>query len=755
VQGVGFRPYVYRLAGDCGLSGSVQNTGQGVVIELLGDRTEEFIRRLPVEAPPLVLITDLTVDSLPELHAEEFVILRSGESPATTALIPADVALCDDCMRELLDPADRRYRYPFINCTNCGPRYTITASIPYDRPQTSMRVFPMCSRCSGEYHDPDDRRFHAQPNACPDCGPNLSFKHSASGNHQAAGTGAFNAAVDILRSGGILALRGLGGYHLAVDAMNNDAVVELRKRKRRFEKPLAVMMRDIATVQLHCSIDDVEERALRSPQRPIVIVPRREDSSIAPSVSLDNPTLGVMLPYTPLHVLLANEFPALVMSSANLSEEPICIAVDEAETRLADIADAFLHHNRDILQRCDDSVARVIGGDVRPVRRSRGYVPRPVLLREPGSSILAVGAELKNTLCLASGRSAILSQHIGDLENLETLRFFEEALTHLLSVFQVAPVAIAHDMHPGYLGTQWAQHPVGAALREAFSGLPRIPVQHHHAHFASCLAENDHTGTAIGVILDGTGYGTDGASWGGEFLVGTIREVQRAAHLRALPMPGGDTAVREPWRMAWAAMVDAGLEPETDFPEFVHRRTKAECEAVRYALAAQLNAPLTTGCGRLFDAVASLIGIADTVSFEAQAAIALEHSASSGTRNPYAFDVAQNVAAGTPIELSFLPAIREIVKDVRSGVLPSDISRRFHSTVAEGCTSLVRRLADENQCSTVVLSGGVFQNALLLEGMMESLRAASFTVLTHRQVPANDGGISLGQAVIARAILQG
>jgi hydrogenase maturation protein HypF len=755
VQGVGFRPYVYRLAVECELTGSVRNTGAGVILELYGDRTEEFIHRLPREAPPLVLITDIAVEACTADPPSSFSILHSEDGAARTALIPADVALCDDCLRELLDPNDRRYHYPFINCTNCGPRYTITATIPYDRPQTSMRIFPMCTLCQQEYEDAGNRRFHAQPNACPDCGPWLQYRTAEASAAAKKGDNAFATSVQLLRDGGILAVRGLGGYHLAVDATNSTAVTELRRRKRRFEKPLAVMLRDLAEAHRHCVISAAEAAALEAPQHPIVIVHSRPDHGIAHAVSLNNPTLGVMLPYTPLHVLLTEEFPALVMSSANLSEEPICIGVDEAEARLAGIADGYLHHNRDILQRCDDSVLRVIDGEARPVRRARGYVPRPVLLRDAGLPILAVGAELKNTLCLTSGRAAILSQHIGDLENLEALRFFEEALIHLLRVFDVAPAAIAHDMHPDYLGSQWAQHPFTEKLRERLAGLPRIAVQHHHAHLASCLAENDYSGQAIGVILDGTGYGTDGASWGGEFLIGDIAEFRRAAHLHPLPMPGGDAAVREPWRMAWSAMTEAGLHPDRDFPVFSQRRHASECEAVRYALAARVNSPMTSGCGRLFDAVASLIGIADTVSFEAQAAIALEHAASRETLDPYGFDVMDAGFQGMPIQLSFLPAIREIVQDVRSSVSVASISRRFHNTVIAGCAGIVHRLAEENHCRTVVLSGGVFQNAILLAGLSEALRSASFTVLTHRQVPANDGGISLGQAVIARTVLQG
>jgi hydrogenase maturation protein HypF len=759
VQGVGFRPYVYRLAQDCDLGGFVRNTAQGVVIEIQGKRCNEFLRRLPMEAPPLVLITDLLSETLPSAETEGFRIVESEGGSSTSALIPADVALCDDCLHELLDPDDRRYQYPFINCTNCGPRYTITAAVPYDRPQTSMRDFPMCARCDQEYNDPADRRFHAQPNACADCGPHLRYTEPGGPDFDPGtdriGSTALNAAMDLLQQGGILALRGLGGYHLAVNAFDDRAVQMLRHRKRRYEKPLAVMLPDLAAVREHCVFNDVEASALSSAQKPIVILERHLDSSIAASVSLDNPTLGVMLPYTPLHVLLAQRFPALVMSSANVSEEPICIAEMEAEQRLADIADGFLHHNRDILQRCDDSVQRVIADEIRPVRRARGYVPRPVLLAEGGDTILATGAELKNTFCLAKGKSAIISQHIGDFENLETMRFFEEALSHLLSVFDVSPAAIAHDMHPGYLATQWALHPAGQALRKRFEGLPRIPVQHHHAHFASCLAENAQSGPAIGIILDGTGYGLDASSWGGEFLVGTMLSVQRAAHFHALPMPGADKAIREPWRMAWAALLEAGLHPVHDVPDFAARRSAAEQEAISFALTANVNTPASSGCGRLFDAVAALIGLADTVSFEAQAAMALEFAAGGRLGSPYSVNIDVDVAKGMPIELSFLPMFEEIVQDMRNGVGTDKISRRFHATLTEACAAMTLQLADTFGIRTVLLSGGVFQNALLFQALLERLTSSSLTVLTHRQVPANDAGISLGQAAVARAIMKG
>jgi len=750
VQGVGFRPFVYRLARECGITGTVRNTGHGVVIEAHGAGVADFVRRLPEELPPLALLTDFLLEHIPADDAREFTITASAAGPVTTALIPADVALCEDCRRELLDPADRRHHYPFINCTNCGPRYTITAGIPYDRPTTSMRDFPLCAACAAEYHDPDDRRFHAQPNACPDCGPALHFVREGWGDSR--GAVALADTVTLLREGGIVAIRGLGGYHLAVDARNEEAVRRLRLRKRRFEKPLAVMLRDCAMARALCELTAAEETLLSSPQRPIVIVRSRATGELADSMTLGNPTLGIMLPYTPLHVLLCEEMDALVMTSANLSEEPICIGIEEASQRLAGIADAFLHHNRDILQRCDDSVYRVIDEQPQPVRRSRGYVPRPILLDDNGPVVLAVGAELKNTICLASGRSAVLSQHIGDLEHLETLRFLEECVRHLTAVFQAEPEVLAHDMHPGYLGTQWATGLMDGALRERFAQVPRLPVQHHHAHLAACLAEHRHAGPALGIILDGTGYGSDGESWGGEFLVGDAHSVQRVGRFRPLRMPGADKAIREPWRMAWSALLDSGLDPERDAPAFAERIDEQQRDAVRFALAADVNAPWSSGCGRLFDAVAALVGVRDVVSFEAQAAIELEHCAGDTPGSPLEYDIDEG--RGTAFELSFLPTVVDITKLRGNGHSPREMSARFHATVIAGCVDMTRRLLRHTGVQTVVLSGGVFQNALLLSGMRRALSALPVTVLTHTRVPANDGGIALGQVCIARAMLK-
>ena len=775
VQGVGFRPYVYRLATECGLTGSVHNDGRGVEIDVQGERAGEFVRRLPIEAPPLVLITDIRTEECPPFAATDFRIEASDSAAVTSAMIPADAATCEDCLRELLDPTDRRHRYPFINCTNCGPRYTITRSIPYDRPFTSMNIFPMCERCAAEYHDPSHRRFHAQPNACADCGPQLLWRRNAQLHGEDVdleGDAALRAALRDLCEERIVALRGLGGYHLAADARSERAVHLLRLRKHRYEKPLAVMLRDLDAARLLCEISDEEAALLTSAQRPVVILRQKAGNGIAPSVSLDNPTLGVLLPYTPLHhLLLQGECDALVMTSGNMSEEPICTDIDDAEHRLAQIADGFLHHNRDILQRCDDSVFRVIAGEARPVRRARGYVPRPVLLRADAPPVIAVGAELKNALCVTKGRAAFLSQHIGDLENLETLGFFEETLAHLLKIYAIEPRAIAHDLHPDYLGTQWARGRLGGSAAGRFADLPRFAVQHHHAHLASCLAEHGLADPSIGIILDGTGYGTDGSIWGGEFLVGNAAGFTRAGHFAQLPMPGGERAAREPWRMAFAAMHALhGAKAAEAFPEWTSRRSTQEIDAALFSLETGENAPVTSSCGRLFDAVASLAGLSDIAHFEAQAAIALEFAAGDRSLPAYPFSI-DGAARGTeaapsahgntdsledmPIVLSFLPAIQEIIHDMRIGKSAVEISARFHAAIVEGCTAVVDRIAVSTGLRTVALSGGSFQNALLLRGVQNTLRQKQYTVLTHTQTPSNDGGIALGQAVIAHAQLRG
>ena len=541
-------PYIYRLAGERQLVGSICNTAAGVTIEVQGPQgaVDDFLAKLPTEAPPLARITDIAVREIPCNGDHEFQIITTHRGQPVRTLISPDVAVCADCLREMFDPADRRYRYPFINCTNCGPRFTIVRNIPYDRPFTSMAAFRMCPACQAEYEDPLNRRFHAQPNACWSCGPQVELWDLQGKRVEAADPIAETVAR--LQRGGVVAVKGLGGFHLACDATNPDAVRTLRERKRRVEKPFAVMVPSLDVAAQICEVDDTARQLLLSPQRPIVLLHRREDASIADEVAPFNRNLGVFLPYTPLHHLLFAEgrFAALVMTSANMSEEPICIDNDEALRRLAKLADCFLVHNRDILLRCDDSVSRVAGGRARQLRRSRGFVPVPVFLNEDLPSVLAVGGELKNTVCLTKGRHAFLSQHVGDLENAESYGFFEEAIEHLQRILEIEPVAIAYDLHPGYFSTRWAL---------AQSGLPQIGVQHHHAHIASCMAENHLEGRVIGIALDGTGYGTDGRIWGGEVLLADYSSFERAAHLAYVPLPGGEAAIREPWRMAVSYLV--------------------------------------------------------------------------------------------------------------------------------------------------------------------------------------------------------
>src|SRR5579862_6172108 len=618
VQGVGFRPYVYRLATDRNLGGNIHNTSAGVTIEVQGPPhlVEDFVSRLPGEAPTLAQITRVIVREMPCRPDQPFEILPSHAGEHPTALISPDVAVCADCLRELFDPSDRRYLYPFINCTNCGPRFTIVRDIPYDRPRTSMSVFPMCGKCRAEYDDPRDRRFHAQPNACRECGPQLEFWDAQ--GHPIEARSPIQAAVDRLRAGEIVAVKGLGGFHLVVDATNGAAVERLRQRKRRIEKPFAVMVRDLEMAGRFCEMDAETQRLLSDPRRPIVLLPGRKDAAIAEGVAPGHCDLGVFLPYAPIHHLLfaAGKFAALVATSGNLSEEPIAIDNREAANRVCGIADSFLVHNRDILLRCDDSVVRRSAGKVRQIRRSRGYVPAPVRLREEVPPILAVGGELKNTICLTRRNFAFLSQHIGDLENIESFDFFREAIAYLSKLLEIEPEIIAYDLHPDYLSTKWALSQSGPRL---------VGVQHHHAHIAACMAENLLDGQVIGLALDGTGYGTDGHIWGCEALIAGYAGFERVAQLAYAPLPGGAAAIREPWRMAVSYLAQAFGEAflSLDIP-FIRELNHRKAELVLRMISQSVNSPMTSSCGRLFDAVAALIGIRWNANYEAQAAIELE-----------------------------------------------------------------------------------------------------------------------------------
>lgn len=745
VQGVGFRPFVYRLAHDCRLTGFVFNSPEGVLIEAEGEpeQVEMFLRRLPSEAPPLAKIVQIRKEKIAPNGDTEFVIRRSLRDAAPVTLIPPDMGICEDCLRELFNPRDRRYRYPFINCTNCGPRFTIVYSIPYDRPFTSMRVFEMCSRCAREYHDPADRRFHAQPNACPECGPDVWLCDRLGRRLPCADP--ITEAVRLIAAGKIVAIRGLGGFHLAVDAFNDQAVNELRKRKRRPAKPFALMAASLEDIRQFCQVGQKEEQQLRSQIRPIVLLRAREDAAVAPSVAPRNRYLGFMLPYTPLHYLiLKNHFRALVMTSGNLSEEPIAIANDEAIRRLSGIADAFLLHNREILQRCDDSIVRVYGGEARVLRRSRGFVPAPVFLKTPTRvSILACGPELKNTVALSRGETVFLSQHIGDLDNPEAFRFFEHAIEHLKKILEVEPEAIAYDLHPEYLSTKWA-------LKQ--ESLPKVGVQHHHAHLASVMAENGVEDRIIGLVLDGTGMGTDGTIWGGEVLVGDFSEFERWAWLRPFPLVGGTRAILEPWRVALVLLWEAFEEtlPPSRLPSLRGVEEKT-LELLRQVYRKGIHAPFTSSCGRLFDGISALLGICQKVDYEAQAAIELEMVADDGEMAEYT-EAFSGVQGRGPVDTR--PLVRSVVEDYLNGTEVEKISARFHNTLAGMFLRVLENVSQETGIRTVGLSGGVFQNVRFFEGLLERLQRAGWNVLTHREVPTNDGGIALGQVVVADARLR-
>lgn len=752
VQGVGFRPYVYNLARRHGLGGFVLNSPRGVFIEVEGPResVEAFVAALPAEAPPLVRIADVERTEIDPAGETDFSIHHSEGGESAFALVPPDICVCEACLADTRDTTNRRFDYPFTNCTNCGPRYSIILDVPYDRPMTTMADFAMCADCRREYENPEDRRFHAQPNACPVCGPRLIFAEPGKPTEAAVSARSILEHVgDLLRGGGIVAWKGLGGYQLACDARNSAAVEELRRRKRRSEKPFAIMVADLETAEGLCEVTTEERAQLESPERPIVLLRRRRGADLAERVSPGNPATGVMLPCTPMHAMLFRILrerwptaPALVMTSGNISEEPIVIENEEAEERLAGIADAYVHHNRRIHTRVDDSVVRVVAGTPMLVRRARGYAPQPVWLGLGEAEVLACGAQQKNTLCLTRAGFALPSQHLGDLENFETLRFFEETLERMQRLFHVQPTAAAYDLHPGYLSTQFA-------LR--MEGVRRIGVQHHHAHIASCMAEHGLDGRVIGVAWDGTGFGTDGTIWGGEFLAADLVSFERWARLRPVLLAGGDAGVREPWRVARSYLRDA-LGAVPDDAVWAAMAEPARVRVVDRMLAGRVNTIATSSAGRLFDAIASIIGLRHTVSFEGQAAMMLEAAAADAWEGaePYAFAVAETA----PAEVDLRPMVGEIVEEVRRGESPARMAARFHATLVAAIAEVCRRMRAALGLDRVCLSGGCFQNARLLEGAVQALRADGFAVYTQRAVPANDGGISLGQAAIACALLR-
>jgi hydrogenase maturation protein HypF len=768
VQGVGFRPFIYNLAERHHLSGWVLNDSSGVEIEVEGDpeAVEAFVAAIREEAPPLAHITSLQARRAAVQGYEGFEIRHSERQAGRYQLVSPDIATCSDCLHELLDPNDRRYRYPFTNCTNCGPRFTIIADIPYDRPSTTMRAFQMCPACQAEYDDPRNRRFHAQPNACPVCGPQVTLRAGPLLAERGLGLPPSDpdvvaAAAALLRQGAILAIKGLGGFHLACDATNAEAVRLLRARKRRPDKPFAVMMATLEAVEAHCIVSPEEEKLLRSPQCPIVLLRWRQGSGIVDTVAPRYRHLGVMLPYTPLHhVLLRDAGRPLVMTSGNLTEEPIAAENEEALRRLGHLADAFVLHNRDIYARYDDSVWFVSPlpgreqGVPQPVRRARGYAPFPIALpfraRQQAPQILACGAEIKNTFCVTRDQYAFLSQHIGDMENLETLEHYQRTVALYEQLFRIAPERIAYDLHPDYMATKYGRR------RAEESGIEAVAVQHHHAHLAACLADSGwaaEDGPAIGAIMDGTGYGADGRIWGGEWLVGDYRGYERAAHLAYLPLPGGDAATAHPWRIAysylWALL---GQVPESVVPPEIDERQR---QLLRAQLERGVNCPQTSSMGRLFDAVSAMLGICAHASYEAQAAIELEAIAAeashragdrAGDLAPYPYRVVQQGEA----QVVGLAALFEaIVADLEQGTPRAEIAWRFHQTAAAMIVEVCEAIAARSGLRSVALSGGCYQNRILLQLIVPRLEEAGLHVLLHRQVPCNDGGLALGQAAIA------
>jgi hydrogenase maturation protein HypF len=740
VQGVGFRPAILRFADRLSLGGFVRNDNQGVLIEIEGGAAAvaRFVAELPTATPAIARIESFETRELPPLGEERFRIVPSTEVTPTgangemAAAIPADLAPCADCLRELMDPADRRYRYPFINCTACGPRFTIVRALPYDRPQTTMSRFKMCGACRREYDDPADRRFHAEPNACPACGPRLQLV--ASGTPRSTGEAALVAAAAALRAGQILALKGVGGFLLACDANRGDAVSRLRARKRRPDKPLAVMARSLVELERLVELDEVARAALLSPARPIVIARARDRGQVAPGIAAGLPELGVFLPATPLQHLLLADGPALqVMTSGNLADEALVRDDREALTRLGGIADLFLLHGRKIHAHADDSVIRVIAGGATTLRRARGFVPEsfPLPFVTGAPPILAVGAELKTTVCLTRGDEAILSQHLGELHDAETYRRFEETIAKLIVLSGAVPVAVAHDLHPDLRSTRWAQR----------AGVRLYPVQHHHAHVAACLVEHGRTAPVLAVAFDGTGLGPDGTLWGGEILLADLGGYRRLGHLRPIRLPGGEAAIRAPWRLAASALFDAG-EPTNLVAHAGVGALAAVHEAWRRGLGG-----VSTGAGRWFDAVSALCGVRREISYDGQAAIELEALAAPGEHAGYDFWIEQRPEA--PFVIDLRPTIRDIAYGLRIGTPAREVSARFHRTLAQAIATACRHARDAGAPNTVVLTGGCFQNRLLTELTVAELAPSGFEVLLHRRVPANDGGLALGQAAVA------
>lgn len=766
VQGVGFRPFVYNLAKSLNLKGTVTNTSDGVAIDIEGEDITSFIDRLPKEAPPLSEINKIDISPIPLYGHKDFEIVKSRDSGSFT-LISSDVSICDDCLKEMLDKDNRRYLYPFINCINCGPRYTITNAVPYDRHNTTMSIFKMCNECESEYNNTSDRRFHAQPNACSKCGPHLEFKIQDSKFKIQEKENPIKSTINILKQGGIVAIKGLGGFHIACDAANKNAVERLRERKRKNNKPFALMAPDMETIKKYCEVSEKEQKLLTSNKRPIVLLRKKtvqDNSALLPdSISPNNLYIGFMLPYTPLHYLLfyypltpnsellTPNFLALVVTSGNISEEPIVVSNDEAAAKFSDMVDALLIHNRDIFMRVDDSVVRnhFIGHRTKPlfIRRSRGYAPEPISLDNDGPEVLGCGADIKNTFTFTKGSYAIPSHHIGNMENYETVKFFEESLSNLKKVYRVNPVAIGYDLHPNYLSTKWAlsQHSeVKAGPPLSFYG-----IQHHYAHIAAVMAENGIKRKVIGVAFDGTGYGTDGNLWGSEFLIADTDGFKRAGHFKYIPLPGGETAIREPWRVAVSYIRYITGDEVMRYLEsigFIEKYGSDRINAILGIIDNRDFSPLSSSAGRLFDAVSAILGICDTNTFEGEAAMALESYTIDNIEGDYPADIGLK----DRIEIDFCLTLFRLIQDVTKGIGKDIIATKFHNTIVTIIAGVVQRLSMIHKLHDVVLSGGVFQNMYLLKNTVDRLKSIGMNVYTNEKVPANDAGISLGQAYIVR-----
>ena len=770
VQGVGFRPFVFRLAQELALDGWVLNSSQGVFIEVEGakDSLKAFVFRLEKEKPPRAVIQGSESTFLDAVGYKNFEIRYSDDHGKKIALISPDIAVCGDCLHEMNNPDDRRFRYPFINCTDCGPRFSIIEELPYDRANTSMKRFTMCADCDREYHDPLSRRFHAQPNACPRCGPQLQLWND-DGKRLSEQEEALSQAAEVVRAGKILALKGIGGFQLVIDARNESAVSRLRERKRREEKPFAVMYPSLDAIRMDCEVSDLEERLLLSPESPIVLLRRQSASNVGPvrtdppsaitaSVAPGNPNLGVMLPYTPLHhlLLIALDFP-VVATSGNLSDEPICIDEREALERLRGIADAYLVHDRPIVRHVDDSIVRVMCEREIVLRRARGYAPLPVRVKKPLPTILAVGAHLKNSVALSVGENIFISQHIGDLETKEAYKAFANAAMDLPRLYDANPEVIACDLHPDYLSTKYATQISsegahvpsiqGAAvsrppfLKSTARKPPLLGIQHHWAHVVACMAENELEAPALGVAWDGTGYGTDGTIWGGEFLLADQKSFTRIAHLRPFRLPGGDAAVKEPRRSALGVLYEIFGKELWERPELLARFAASELTPLRQMLAKNLNAPLTSSVGRLFDAVASIVGLRQKATFEGQAAMELEFCLEANITDAFSCEL----TGAAPILVDWQPAIRALLNDISSGIAPGIVSAKFHNMLSEVIIAIARKSGRRN----VVLTGGCFQNRYLLEHSIDRLIEEGFRPYWHQRIPPNDGGISLGQIFAA------